>query len=343
MGAVSAPNNTGDIEALAQQPGAGFGQHVGSIVDHKGFAESLPFLDGHGNDPTASASASEPFLVPPIAARHRDPVVQECVRRLVRLFECRASLRQPLSDRRGGLLLPAFPELLQRPGRKPRDGQPAIDRGPDFERRRSDGMEAIVRTLLVVIACTDWVTMEVMDPRGGFLSVARLAELACLPFRIAQAVDEEHRNRARHDRAERALRALRTAGVIAFTKQHRVLLPNGSYTSTGPALRKLAVGLFRKFGGHLLRIFEKRREKLKRRRQREEPKTGDLRVAAIVRALAQDQVPSYTGAPRGPDRSWKGATPQSVIDAVHDEHPSWEFAEILVEARRRFESGAAPS
>jgi hypothetical protein len=104
------------------------------------------------------------------------------------------------------------------------------------------------------------------------------------------------------------------------------------------------VGLFRKFGGHLLRIFEKRREKLKRRRERDEPKTGDLRVAAIVRGLAQDhQVPFYRGAPSGPDRSWKGATPQSLIDAVHDEHPSWEFADILAEARRRFESGAAPS
>ena len=336
---MSAPNNTGDIGAFAQQPGAGFGSHIGSIVDDQDFATRPPSLDGDH----PAASASEPFLVPPIAARHRDPVVQECVRRLVRLFDCRASLRRPLTDPRGALLLPAFPELLQRPSRKPRAGEDAIDPGPDFDRRRSDGMEAIIRTLLVVVACTDWVTMEVQDPRGGLLSVARLAELACLPFRIAEAVDDEHRNRARHDRAERALRALRTAGVIAFTKQHRVLLPDGSYTSTGPALRKLAVGLFRKFGGHLLRIFEKRREKLKRRRERDESKTGDLRVAAIVRGLAQDQVPFYRGAPSGPDRSWKGATPQSLIDAVHDEHPSWEFADILAEARRRFESGAAPS
>jgi hypothetical protein len=179
----------------------------------------------------------EPYLVPAIAADHRDPVVRELVRRVVRLYHCRASLRTGLLDPRGEVLLPPFPELLQRPPKRAKKDEPPPPSEPDFDRRRSDGMEAIVRVMLTIVACTDWVTMEILDPRGGYLSVARLAELADLPVTLVPPKGDGDRLRTRHDRAERALRALCTAHIIAFTQQHREKLEDGHFTSTGAARR----------------------------------------------------------------------------------------------------------
>ena len=334
------PNNQGHIPAHAADNPPKVG-HFGPDFQE---ACSDDKADRRVSD--RQARLREPFLVPPIAERHRDPVVQECVRRFVRLYGCRRALRRALTDPRGGLLLPAFPELLQRPPKRARKGDSAPEEAPDFERRRADGMEAMIRVLLAIVACTDWVTMEIRDPRGGFLSVARLAELACLPVRWVPADEEHHRSRQRFDRTERALRTLRTAAVIAFTKQHRELLPDGHYTSTAPALRKLAVGLFRKFGGHLLRMFEARREKLRRERERDVPRTGDLRVAAIVRGMARGPFQGFAPKPPGTAEApsaRRGPTPQAIIDEVYAEHPEWEFAEIIAEARRRVDRGPAAS
>jgi hypothetical protein len=202
-------------------------------------------------------------------------------------------------------------------------------------------MEAIIRVILASASCTDWVTMEVLDPKGGYLSVARLAELADLPVTLVPAEEEGDRERKRHDRADRALRALRTAHIIAFTQQHREQLADGRYTSTGPALRKLAVGLFRKFGGYLLQLFEKRRKKLKRRRDQEGPTTGDLRVAATVRELGRDMAAAAAGSQQSdaPAPLRAGGIPAELLDQIHEEHPDWLMGEIFVEARRRLERG----
>lgn len=290
--------------------------------------------------PSSSERTAKAYLVPPIAANHRDPVVRELVRRLVRLYDCRASLRTSLADVRGDLILPPFPELLQRPPKRSKKGEPPPPSEPDFDRRRSDGMESIIRTALALAACTDWVTMEALDPRGGYLGVARLAELADLPLTIVPPTEDGDRERKRHDRADRALRALRTAQIVAFTKQHREKLEDGRFTSTGPALRKLAVGLFRKFGGHLLRVFEKRRKKLKNRREREAPTTGDLRVAATMRDLGRDFTAALQPGRAAAIASGRpGSVPPELLDQVHEEHPEWTMGELFQEARRRLERG----
>jgi hypothetical protein len=199
-------------------------------------------------------------------------------------------------------------------------------------------MEAIVRVLLALAACCDWVTMEILDPRGGYLSVPRLAELADLPLTLVEPKEDGGRSRKRHDRTERALRAVRAAEVIAFTQQHREKLEDGRFVSTSPALRKLAVGLFRKFGGHVLRLFEARRKKLKRRRDAESPTTGDLRVASKLRELGRE-----IGAPAPPSSSdasgltFRGAVPPELLEQIHEEHPDWQMGAIFLEARRRME------
>lgn len=280
------------------------------------------------------ASLREPFLVPAIAERHRDPVVQECVRRFVWLYGCRASLRRPHEDARGDLILPAFPELLMRPLKRSRGAEPQSP-GPDFERRRSDRMEAIIRTLLAIMACTDWVSMKILDPSGGYLSVARLAELAQLPVREVQRSEQDGkvtRRRFRHTRTDRALQDLRTAEIICFSKQNRELLEDGRYISAGPALRKLAVGLFRKFGGKLLRIFEKKKKQLEDERAKRSPMTGDLRIAAIVRSVGRNLFTKVKSR----------LVPQHLIETVRAENRGWAYPEVLAEARRRLERGPPP-
>jgi len=285
----------------------------------------------------------ERHLVPAIAAGHRDPVVREFVRRVVRLYDCRASLRTGLLDPRGQVLLPPFPELLQRPPKRAKEGEPPPPPEPDFDRRRSDGMEAIIRVMLVIVSCTDWVTMEILDPQGGYLSIARLAELADLPVTLVPPKEDGDRARTRHDRAERALRALCIAHVIAFTKQHREKLEDGHFTSTGPALRKLAVGLFRKFGGYLLHLFEKRRKKLKRRREQESPTTGDLRVAATLREMIRSGGSAQGAQPPASGGGFSGVTPPELLEEIHNEHPEWSMGDLLLEARRRLERGPPPA
>lgn len=268
------------------------------------------------------------------------------------LYERRGSLRQALLGRMGTLVFPAFPELLARPPRRSRGGEEPPTIGPDLDRRRSDGMEAIIRVLLVLASCCDWTTMEVRDPQGGYLSVWRIAELAELPARLVAPRDEQgRRRRFRQDTVERALRVLRTAHIVAFTKQHREELKDGRHTTTAPALRKLAVSFFRKFGGTLLKTFDWRREKLKEKAARAERaafRAGhnlDLRIAGDLTTLMRFRPPP-TARSEAPPRASSGdawlTTPTALTDSIHAEHPGWTLAEIFAEARRRSCQGPEP-
>jgi hypothetical protein len=286
-------------------------------------------------------AAGEPFLVPEFIARHQDPVVQVLTDRMMLFYGRRKAFKRPLLNRQSGLVIPAFPELLQRPAKRFKKGETPPDQKPDFQWRRSDHMQPVVRVLLVLVGCCDWVSMEIMDPRGGYLSVARLAELAELPVDQSDPSDPEERARLRVSRTEHALRTLRTAGILCFTKQYREKLEDGRHVSTGPALRKLAVGFFRKFGGEILRVFERRRRKVTAKRQLEAPTTSDLRIAAEIRETRRLMAghgrtpPAATSRPRSAPR----ATPQWLIDQVQSEDPSKTFDEVLREAHRRLERG----
>lgn len=235
-----------------------------------------------------------------------------------RVWEARGDLRTPKLDRRGAEILPAFPEWLARPPRRGHD-----ESREDYERRRADGMQAACAVWMTLAACCDWLSMEVIDPDGGYLSVERLAELAELTI----------------DRTERALRLLRTAQVIAFTKQHREKKPDGKFRSTGPALRKLSVGTFRKLGV-IGRYFDGRRETLRRRKERAERDAAragqgvDQRARELTRNLVTATEHRTHAAPAAPP-TIPGAVPEDLKAAIAAEHPDWSFAQILQEGRRR--------
>lgn len=239
---------------------------------------------------------------------------------IYRVFEARGDLRTPKLDRRGGEILSPFPELLTRP---PRRGATESEEN-DFNWRRSDGMQAACAVWMTVAACCDWLTMEVRDPRGGCLSVERLAELAGLTS----------------DRTERALRVLRTAQIIPFTKQHREKKPDGKCRSTGPALRRLSPGTFRKLGVVIGRYFDGRREKLRRAKERADREAyragrgAHPRSRGVIRNLFSPENRPHPASPAPPR---PGTVPEAMIDAIHEEHPEWNLSQILQEGRRRLD------
>lgn len=297
-----------------------------------------------------------PFLVPSIAARHRDPIIRELREALVRLYFRRGHLHAPYLNRQGDILFPAFTELLRRPQdhtdsclrRRGSRRYLSCDcpRPPDFLRRRSDGLEAAIRVLLVLASCCDWNTMEIFDPQGGYLSVSRIALLAELPCRFVEPDECELRSRYRMDTVERALRVLRTARILAFTQQHREMLEGGRHTSSAPALRKLSVNFFRKWGGQVAAVFNERRAKLKKHAERRATRAflsgvgtnlefGSVlrRTLAVVPSPAPEGHAPCGSAGRPPSRV--SMPPIALTDAIHQEHPSWNWGEVMLEARKR--------
>jgi hypothetical protein len=274
---------------------------------------------------------------------------------LVLLYQRRGALREVLFGRHGKMLFPAFPELLARPPKRTPKGEYA-PAGPDFSRRRSDGMEAIIRVILVVASCCDWRSMEIVDPSGGYLSVRRIAELADLPWRpVWPREGEERRRRFRMDTVERVLRLLRTARIIAFTKQHRDQLEDGRYTTTAPALRKLSVGFFKKFGGALTKTFDWRRDKLKKKAAKAQTDAFlagngvDLRIREELRkhtTRSESSMPRLAPMPAEPSTPlapWRySEIPEALSDAIAAEHPEWLFGEVMAEARRRLPEWREP-
>ncbi len=298
---------------------------------------------------------SAPYLVPPIAAGHNDPIVRAAVKTITLLYPRRASLGHALLNHLGDLIFPAVPELLRRhPAhrddckfrRRPTKRAGSCDcpaQGPDLPARRSGGIEAIIRVLLVLIACCDWVTMRLMDPGGGYLSVWRIAELAQLPFHLTPPRDGEDPRRRRHEMStvERVLRILRTARIIVYTEQHRDELLDGRHTSTGPAVRKLSVNFFRKFGGELAQVFTWRRQKLQEKAEKriaDAFKAGvgtDLAVTSTLHKMETATKPSTEPATaRALSEPWSHV-PIELTDEIHAEHPDWSIGEINNEARRR--------
>jgi hypothetical protein len=287
--------------------------------------------------------------VPAIAAGSRNPVVQALIPVCEQLYERRHNLGAELRQL-GRLMFPAFPELLARP----RGG------AGDFEARRSDGFEAVIRVLLAAAACCDFAgdyrpgaeAMQLRDPAGGFLAVHRLAELAELPADLTAPTETDpRRRRFRMDTAERALRALRCAKILCFTKQHREQLADGRYTSSAPALRKLSVAFFAKIGpgtpkdcaaAHLTRTFlwwrdAKSRRHRKDRRGPTPPAPIDVRAAEALTDIRRGQGragPWSVSAP-APNRGTSSTVPPDLLETVHAEHPDWQLPELLAEARRR--------
>lgn len=211
-------------------------------------------------------------------------------------------------------------------------------------------MEAVIRVLCVLVACCDWISMEIMDPQGGYLSVARMAELAQLPVHLVPPREHEEPWRRRHQMScvERALRVLRDSLFMPYTEQHREEKLDGRRRCTGPAKRKLSVGLFKKI--NLYPSLKVRQDYLKAKRQKLEDaqfRAGIGTDLAVSSALHKTQTAVKPPVPPQPSPALKGpkavkasdihrvSVPEELIDAVHEEYPDWPYTAVHAEAARR--------
>lgn len=259
------------------------------------------------------------FHVPAYVARSNDPIVRSMIAVVERVFLARGDLRSGRYDRNGVEVLPPLPEWLVRPPKRTKE-----ESGEDFERRRADGMQAACAVWLTILTSTDWLTMEVFDwTKGGYLSVERIGELA----------------EVSPDRTWRALRTIRYAGVISFTKQHREKKPDGKCRSTGPALRRVSKDSIRRLGPVTGDRFDKRLRKLARRKEkakRAAEKTG-YGLEPHARQLTQNLVSATENRRHAapPSPPLPSRVPPELIDAIAAEHPDWNLGRIITEGRKR--------
>jgi len=214
-------------------------------------------------------------------------------------------------------------------------------------------MESVIRVLCVLVACCDWITMEIRDPKGGYLSVARMAELAELPFYLVPPREDEEPWRRRYQMScvERALRILRDGLFMPYTEQYREEKLDGRRRCTGPAKRKLSVALFKKI--RLYPTLKERQRYLKEKRQKLEDaqfRAGIGTDLAITSALHKTETALKPSVPSQQSPSLRGSTgfgvpdprvPEKLIDQVHQEHPEWLYSAVYAEAARR--ANAPPS
>jgi hypothetical protein len=251
------------------------------------------------------------FELPAFAARQKDSITRWfCDVVLPKLFQHRANLKNPFK-KGDAVILPAFPELLERQGPNESAG--------DYKRRRSDGMRSICAVMATEIACCNWVTMETEDPNTreprAPLSVERLAELAELS--IPQA-----------ERAQRALRAgkppdSRAGGwFIAYTEHFREELADGRHVANGPSKRKLRVEFFAKkcgkVGGGIFtrsRATKIRKAQQKQERAERDRYGADLRISGLIHGMIDHPRRKARKAP-SPSAPPSAMPSQEEIDAM---------------------------
>jgi hypothetical protein len=256
-----------------------------------------------------------------IALRHNDPIVRAFVDDFLPLFfKRRLQLRADYRDADGNLVLPAMPEFLRVP---PKLG--TSEARPDLNFRRADHCRALCRVWSVIYSCTDWLKKEIREPNPAanrdhrYLSVERIAELAEVP----------------DWQAERCLYWLRAARVITYTKQWREELPDGSHRSADAALRRVSLTLLER-APCTRKVLAYRRRKLGERADRRERRQARHGIAAdIVRQQERAPAAPVGPLPPAPRSGAVTSTPLEIVDAVAAEHPSWAFADVLAEARRR--------
>jgi hypothetical protein len=233
-----------------------------------------------------------------------------------------------------------WPELLAREPEERDDGEPVSKE--DYQRRRSERLEAVCLVLGVLLRHLDFHTSRVIVDAGvdRGLTEEDVAKEAGISLR----------------RAQRAMRTLRIAGIISYTEQRRQrvkgcgecrrTLDHCKCAAPSPcelwvsdaAIRKITPRLFAKLGADVASAYKKLRQRLNLR-QPKLPAPGkpvDLRVpsaAARKRALFPGASAPVARSPAAPSP----AAVHEIIKALMDKGMTADAAFAAARTMRRQE------
>lgn len=268
------------------------------------------------------------FMVPHRAAVHRHALVKTAVEVVTLIFEHRADLARPIRNADGNIIVRALPEWLVRPF----PGESTTE----LEQRRADWMQRLLEVMLVAIACCDFRRKVLRVPdferlgpgADSMMSMRRWAEEVGLS--AADYVDPVNG-------IERAVRFLGFLKFITKTKQWREKKPDGSFRSTGAALRRIGFEFLYHIGGPLERVArethaeEKRKAENERRAEEEAQRSFTAAVAEVYDVDDVDE-------PALPQVDEPEPDPDPHFAVIEREHPEWiadnNIREINDELRR---------
>jgi hypothetical protein len=276
------------------------------------------------------------FECPRRAAEHPHPLARAIVAVAPLLFEHRRDLASPIRNAHGNIIVRAMPELLLRPH--------AGESAAGLDQRRADWMQRLLAVIVTAVACADFRRKVLRNPDSfgkpgadPLLSLHRLAVEAGLS-------EEEYKDPV--NGIERHVRFLGEVGFISKTVQWREKKIDGSFRSTGAALRRLAFAWLYHLGGDVERRArethaEEMREAEKERLAAEEAEEAFTDAIAKLHAEPEPEPPSspppfeFGAAVAEPSRPDADAL---LFEIVEREHPEWiqrnDIQQINAELRR---------
>jgi hypothetical protein len=275
------------------------------------------------------------FECPRRAAEHPHPLVKASVAWARLMFDHRKDLASPIRNAHGNIIARPMPELLLRPH--------AGESAAALEQRRADWMQRLLAAIVTAVACADFRRKVLRNPDSfgkpgadPLLSLHRWAVEAGLS-------EEEYIDPV--NGIERHARFLGDVGFISKTVQWREKKEDGSFRSTGAALRRLAFAWLYHVGGPVEREArethaEEMRKAEKERLAAEEAEEAFTAAIAKLHAEPEPELPysphfEFAAAVAEPSRPDPDA---QLFEIVEREHPEWiqrnDIQQINAELRR---------
>jgi len=261
--------------------------------------------------------------IPACAQAHNGPLVRAVREQAIRIWQNRAHLDRPVTDRHGAVLVPDLKNFF------------------GVEAKRADGLETLLATILVQVCDADYRSKWILEQDHQLAKADRYLSLRRTAIRAGFIPDEYSRDPG--DRIERAVAWERQIGLISYTEHVRVTeevdveQPDGTVVKqlvarSKASKRRLSFAELGQLGPTVeaacVYVDRKARQDYKRRDKKFKKAVDEMHAAPPPEELpAPDPL---APAPRAP-----GAPDPDISEAVREEHPDWLPPQIFAEARRR--------
>lgn len=292
------------------------------------------------------------FRVPACVARHQHKLVSAAIDRCHLIYDNRDSLDAPVKNAHGNVVLPALPFLLQSLDEE-ESGNPRI-----LSRRRADFLQGFLSAWLVMISSASYRSKAILSRRHAargqdpFMSLREWEQLAGLVPEGGYAKSKRTRTLAdgskveveveeAGDRIERYTRLMREMGMLHESKQNREKLADGRYRSAGAAIKRIVWKGLYAFGGRFAQLARAVQRHVKDKIDKERKDQADLDEKIREQFDEQERRRAlYAEGDDGGDEleaaepaRAPGAPDPTIMDDVHDAHPTWTPPQIMEEAR----------